>query len=85
MDVIDFIGKRFAITGKLPIVRSAAAALLESRGGIYQPRVTRDTDYLIVGELRKLSHKVERAQKLQQAGHRVKTIDGGALFPENTY
>ena len=85
MTEIDIKGKRFAITGTLPIVRAAAAAKLENKGGIYQSRVTRDTDYLIVGELSKVSHKIERAQKLQQAGNRLIMLDGDVLFPGNSY
>ena len=71
MTGIDINGKRFAITGTLPIVRAAAASLLESRGGIYQPRVTRETDVLIVGKLRKVSHKLVRAQHLKESGYEL--------------
>ena len=53
-------GKRFAITGTLPVVCSVAAAKLEKMGGVYKTSVTRDTDYLIVGELRKNSHNYSK-------------------------
>ena len=85
MAEIDIFGKKFAITGTLPIVRSEAIATLEKMGGTYKTTVTRDTNYLIVGELRNYSHKLERAQKLQQAGHPVILVDGRAIFSGNSY
>lgn len=85
MDEIDFFGKKFAITGTLPIVRSEAIAKLEKMGGIYKTSVTYDTDCLIVGELRKCSHKLERAQKLQKAGHLLIMVDGRTIFSGNSY
>lgn len=80
MSELNINGKRFAITGTLHIVRSAAVAKLESLGGIYKTRVTRDTDYLIVGNLRKISNKLDRAKALQKAGYSLVILDGATLF-----
>lgn len=85
MSEFNIHGKRFAITGTLHIVRSAAVAKLEGEGGIYKKRITLDTDYLIVGELRKISHKLERAQQLQKEGQSLIILDGDTLFPGETY
>ena len=85
MTGIDIRGKRFAITGTLSIVRSAAVAKLEGEGGIYKKRVTRDTDYLIIGDLRRISHKLERAQQLQKEGRSLLILDGDALFSGEAY
>ena len=74
-------GKKFAITGTLPIVRSEATAKLKKMGGVYKSSVTRDTDYLIVGDLRKISHKLERARFLQKEGYDLLLLDGKTLFP----
>lgn len=85
MSELNINGKRFAITGTLHIVRSAAVAKLEGEGGIYKKRVTRDTDYLILGDLRRISHKLERAQQLQKEGHSLLILDGNALFSGKAY
>lgn len=85
MTPLDLKGKRFAITGTLPIVRSEATAKLESFGGIYKTCVTHDTDYLIVGSLHKISNKLERAQQLQREGQSLIILDGDTLFPGETY
>lgn len=80
MTRIEIQGKRFAITGTLPIVRAEATAKLERLGGIYKTRVTRDTDYLIVGNLRKISNKLDRAKALQRAGYSLVILDGETIF-----
>ena len=85
MTELDFRGKRIAITGTLPLIRAEAIIRLEKMGAIYKTSVTKDTDYLIVGDLSKVSHKIERAQKLQQAGQRLIMLDGEVLFPGNSY
>lgn len=82
MAELDIYGKRFAITGVLPVLRSDATVILENMGGIYKSSVTRDTDYLIVGDLRKISRKLERAQCLQKAGYKLLVLDWKTLFPE---
>lgn len=44
-------GKRFVITGSLTTMdREAAAEEIRSRGGTFQTTVSKDTDYLVVGE-----------------------------------
>ena len=80
MTPLDLNGKRFAITGTLPIVRAEATAKLESLGGIYKTRVTLDTDFLIVGTLHKVSNKLARAKAFQQAGYSLVILDGAAVF-----
>lgn len=85
MAELNINGMRFAITGTLPIDRASAVAKLEKIGGIYKTSVTRDTDYLIVGQLRKQSHKLERAQKLQKEGQSLIILDGDTIFPGEAY
>lgn len=82
---LDIQGKCFAITGKLPILRTDAIAKLNDMGGIYKTSVTRDTHYLIVGELRRVSHKFERANDLMQTGYDLVIVDGQMLFAESPY
>lgn len=80
MSELNIAGKRFAITGTLHIVRSAAVAKLEGEGGIYKKRVTRDTDFLIVGNLCKISNKLARATALQESGYSLVILDGATIF-----
>lgn len=44
-------GKSFAFTGTMGFTRRELRSELESRGGIYHPRVTRGTDYLVIGRI----------------------------------
>ncbi|HEY8424010.1 MAG TPA: NAD-dependent DNA ligase LigA [Clostridia bacterium] len=56
-------GKKFVITGTLQnYKRSQAHKLIEERGGIVSENVTKDTDYLVVGE--DAGSKLQKAQKL---------------------
>ena len=74
-------GKAFAFTGSLDFPRRELQAELESRGGIYHPRVTRTTDYLVIGRV--LSHqgengqtkKMATAQRYREQGYPVRTIE----------
>jgi tetratricopeptide (TPR) repeat protein len=80
--------RRVAITGKLvSMTRSEAAALLRRRGCEYQPRLTRQTTVLVVGEgglpLRKdgrLSRRLQRARRLQQTGHPITILSEHELL-----
>ncbi|BAC08409.1 NAD-dependent DNA ligase LigA [Thermosynechococcus vestitus] len=56
-------GKRFVITGTLPtLTREQAKALIQKHGGHVSESVSRQTDYLVVGE--KAGSKLRRAQEL---------------------
>lgn len=44
-------GHSFAFTGSLGFPRREIRAQIEQRGGIYHPRVTRGTDYLVIGRI----------------------------------
>lgn len=74
-------GKSFAFTGTMGFTRRELRAELESRGGIYHPRVTHTTDYLVIGRV--LPHqgvngetkKMATAKRYQELGYHVHTID----------
>ena len=74
-------GKSFAFTGSLGFPRRELRAELEHRGGIYHPRVTRITDYLVTGRI--LPHqgvngetkKMSTAKRYQELGYHVQTIE----------
>jgi len=55
-------GKIFVITGTLSVVRREFENLIAEHGGIADQRVTKNTDFLIVGE-RAGKTKVGRANK----------------------
>jgi DNA ligase (NAD+) len=56
-------GKRFVFTGELDrLTRNDAAARVEALGGVTQPRVTRATDYVVVGA--EPGEKLATAQRL---------------------
>lgn len=44
-------GKSFAITGSLGFPRCEIRVEIEQRGGIYHPRITHTTDYLVIGRI----------------------------------
>ena len=61
---------RIAITGKLKLYnRQTAAELITAAGGFYSPIVTKKTDILVVGKLRKTSKKLKNAEK-----YKIRTI-----------
>ena len=56
-------GKKFVFTGSLPTLsRPDASELVKKAGGIVTSSVTKDTDYVVVGE--KPGSKYQKAQKL---------------------
>lgn len=58
-----FYGRTFVLTGTLQeFTRTQAAALIKERGGKVSNTVTKETDYLLVGE--EAGSKLEKAQKL---------------------
>jgi len=76
---IDFQSKRFAFTGaseKAP--RSELASEVEKRGGAFTPRLTLETDYLVVGAAGNpcwafacYGRKVEKAAEMRKQGHPI--------------
>ncbi len=59
-----FSGKSFVLTGTLPsYTRGQAEALIKERGGKISSTVSKNTDYLLVGE--EAGSKLEKAKKLQ--------------------
>jgi tetratricopeptide (TPR) repeat protein len=81
---LPLAGKHVAFTGRLAsLTRSEAAALVKKHGGVFVPRVTRQTTLLVVGQegwpLQKdgsLSRKLVLAHRMQAAGL------GIAILPE---
>lgn len=68
-----FAGRTFIITGTLPTMsREAAKAFIEERGGKVTDSVSRNTDYLVLGE--SPGSKLAKAQSLG-----VKIVDEAAL------
>ena len=75
------VGKSFAFTGTLDFPRRELQAQLEHRGGIYHPRVTHNTDYLVVGRV--LPHqgtngetkKMATAKRYQELGFHIRTLE----------
>ncbi|MBQ7723471.1 MAG: NAD-dependent DNA ligase LigA, partial [Selenomonadaceae bacterium] len=56
-------GKSFVLTGKLEkFTRDEASALITERGGLVKGSVSKNTDYVIVGE--KAGSKLKKAQEL---------------------
>lgn len=75
INTLDLVGKRVAITGKLDMLRSDAMQLLCDSGGIYTSTVSRTTDYLVLGDLRRAtSRKLVSARKLQSAGGKISIV-----------
>lgn len=56
-------GKSFSITGKMPVKRDLMEMLIRHYGGVFHRNPTRGTDYLIVGESRRVSGKETAAQR----------------------
>ena len=69
----DLHDKRVAITGCLVIPRREAIDELKRSGGIYASSVTRNTDYLVTGDLRRrrVSRKLLAARKLQNEAGKI--------------
>ena len=70
---IDLAGVKIAITGTLVIPRREAIELLQRVGGLYASSVTRNTDYLVVGNLRhrRVTRKLLAARKLQEEAGKI--------------
>lgn len=63
-----FFGKNIVFTGKLDIFsRKEAAQLVANNGGIPQNNVTKDTDYIILGNFEEIMIKGNKSSKLLKA------------------
>lgn len=73
---INLTGVKVAITGCLVIPRRKAIEALQRVGGVYASSVTRNTDYLVTGVLRrrKVSRKLLAARKLQEEAGKISLI-----------
>ncbi len=73
-------GKRVVFTGRLTMERKKAARLMKRAGGIWQAKVSRTTDILVVGEQSANWKAEEKGQKLldldheREQGHRIAVI-----------
>lgn len=68
-------GKSFVFTGELDSMRrEEAGALVEAAGGVWQPRVRKDTDFLVIGHLPG-GTKLNMAAKRRQQYGRLIEID----------
>jgi DNA ligase (NAD+) len=69
-------GQSFLFTGKLlAMERADAQKLVEERGGIAAQSVTKDLDYLVIGDGGGAGSKLAKAKKLAAAGGKVKIIE----------
>ena len=60
---LEITGKTFVVTGTLPtLTRNEAKNLIESAGGKVTDSISRNTNYLVVGE--KAGSKLKKAQSL---------------------
>jgi DNA ligase (NAD+) len=68
-------GKSFLFTGSLvSMERGKAQGLVEEMGGIVAQSVTKDLDFLVVGDGGGAGSKLDKAKRLQGGGGRVKII-----------
>ncbi|MFA4973559.1 MAG: NAD-dependent DNA ligase LigA [bacterium] len=68
-------GKNFLFTGKLlAMERSEAQKLVEGHGGVAAESMTKEIDYLVVGDGGGAGSKLAKAKKLQGKGGRVQII-----------
>lgn len=68
-------GKKILFTGSLlSMERSKAEKLMEERGGEIAGGVTKDLDYLVVGDGGGAGSKLEKAKRLQSKGGKVKIL-----------
>jgi len=87
---IELDGKTFCFTGvSKRAKRNEIAQEIVDRGGIYNDRVTKDTDYLIVGAdgnpcwaFSCYGRKVERAVELRKAGQQIMIVHEFDLWDE---
>ena len=79
---IYFDGKKFCLTGVLKIgTRSEVQSIISDFGGVPKTNITKDTDYLIVGDngnsawaFSCYGRKVEKAISLRKEGHKISII-----------
>ncbi|MFH1829802.1 MAG: NAD-dependent DNA ligase LigA [Pseudomonadota bacterium] len=68
-------GKSYLFTGKLlTMERSQAQKLVEENGGVAAESVTKDLDFLVVGDGGGAGSKLDKAKKLVASGGKVKVI-----------
>lgn len=68
-------GKSFLFTGALlTMPREKAQALVEEKGGVAASGVSKNLDYLVVGDGGEAGSKLDKIKKLQQAGAKVKIL-----------
>lgn len=66
-------GKSFAFTGAMGFTRRELRAALEERGGIYHARLTRSTDYLVIGRILPSQGRNGITNKMRLADQYLKT------------
>lgn len=57
-------GKVFVLTGKMPKKRNEYETMITSKGGIVAGSVSKNTDYLVIADVRSTSSKAVKARKL---------------------
>lgn len=84
---IEITGKSFCFTGRARMKRSDMEAMVTSRGGEVHKRVTRGTDYLVVGgkgspgwRYEGFGNKILRARYIQFTGGKVVIISEEVLW-----
>lgn len=75
---IALAGKRIAITGYLPLKRSVVVDAILRGQGIYASSVTRNTDILVLGEI-KYNSKMDKAGSRKLLAARKIINDGGKI------
>jgi len=71
-------GRKFLFTGSLlSMERGAAEKLVEEKGGEIASGVTKDLDYLVVGDGGGAGSKLEKAKKLKERGGKVAVLTEG--------
>lgn len=83
---IEIAGQTFCFTGEFLFgTRAACTRAIESRGGLATSTITKNTDYLVVGELasrswKNTSHgtKIESAVQLQSKGDPIQIVSEAA-------
>jgi len=70
-----FFGKTFLFTGSLSaMTRSDAIRRVEEHGGRSASTVTKDVDYLVVGDEGSVGSKLDKAKRLKEKGGKVEII-----------
>jgi DNA polymerase III subunit epsilon len=82
-----YFEKRFVITGQLNISRERAVQLIVDSGGIYQDNITKQTDYLVMGDqdlqlelFGKKSNKTLKVQEYNAKGSSIEIIGEDAFL-----